>query len=102
MVFPFFIKFAKKNTTMNTITIKSNKPEDIYLLDELARRLNLETEIDTKDYTGIAKQKPVQNDKDSKESILEDLRTAFREVKLAKEGKIKLKTLEDLLDEYKD
>ena len=38
---------------MGTITIKSNKADDLYFLNELARRLNLETEIKTEDdFTG--------------------------------------------------
>ncbi len=71
---------------MNTITIKSNKPDDIYFLNELARRLNLETDIKTDDdYQGKGKLKPVRNTDSEKEKVLKELSDAFREVKLAQE-----------------
>lgn len=34
-----------------------------------------------------------------KSALIEDLKESIKEVKLAKEGKIKLKTLDELLDE---
>jgi len=37
--------------------------------------------------------------KDKKERVLKGLKEAIEEVKLAKEGKIKLKTAQELLDE---
>lgn len=37
-----------------------------------------------------------------KEEILNDIRDGLREVKLAREGKIKLQTIEEFLDELQD
>lgn len=37
----------QKQCNMGTITIHSNKAEDLYFINELARGLNLKTEIDT-------------------------------------------------------
>jgi hypothetical protein len=41
---------------MATITIKSNKTDDLYFISELARRLGLPTEVETDD-------KPIENSK---------------------------------------
>jgi hypothetical protein len=40
-----FFTFVKK-TIMGTIHIYSNKPDDLYFLNELARRMNLKTKIE--------------------------------------------------------
>lgn len=37
-----------------------------------------------------------------KEEILNDIREGLRELKLAREGKIKMQTIEELLDELQD
>ncbi len=87
---------------MTTLTIKTDRSDDLYFIRELARRLNLEAEIQEDDnYTSFGKMRSV-GDEDTKEDILKALSEGLHEVKQAKEGKIKLKTLDELLDEYKD
>jgi hypothetical protein len=49
---------------MGTITIKSDKADDLYLLNELARRLNLETEVKTEDDLTGAGEFVNKNDKE--------------------------------------
>ncbi len=86
---------------MGTITIKSEKTDDLDFLNEMAMRMNLEAEIKPDDGNGINRMQPTIDYEDTKEGILEGIQQALDEVKLAREGKIKLKTLDELLDEYK-
>ncbi len=87
---------------MGTITIKSEKTDDLDFLNEMAMRMNLEAEVKPDDgNTGINRMQPTIDYEDTKEGILEGIQQALDEVKLAREGKIKLKTLDELLDEYK-
>lgn len=86
---------------MATITITSKKAEDIYFINELARRLKLETEIKTPDNEiGIGQLKPVIDYEDTPEGIVKNVKQALKEVKEARAGKRKLQTLDELLDEY--
>lgn len=69
----------------SSITIYPNNEADANLYKQLAKRL---------------KNRLVENAKSkNKEQILDDLSEAAREVKLHMEGKIKLKTAKELLDE---
>ena len=88
---------------MGTITIESSKVDGLYFINELARRLNLKTKIET-DVTETSSDRlaTVVNYEDTPEGIVEGIQQGLKEVELAREGKIKLKTLDELLDEYKD
>ena len=86
---------------MGTITIHSNKADDLYFINELARRLNLKTEIDTPPAEPtIGKMEPAIDYEDTPKRVVEKIQQSMDEIKLAREGKIKLQTLNELLDEF--
>lgn len=85
---------------MATITIKSNNAEDIYFINELARRLNLETEIKTpENEIDIGQFKPVIDYEDTPEGVVEAIKRGLEFEKKLDAGLVKAQTLREMLDE---
>jgi hypothetical protein len=88
---------------MGTLQIFSNKTDDLLLLNEMARRLNMKTELKLPETdSGIALKKSAINYEDTPEGVVEGVKRALVEVEESLTGKRKLKTLEELLNENRD
>jgi len=86
---------------MGTIQIHSNKTDDLYFLNELARRMNLKTEIKIpKTETSVGRMQPAIDYEDTAQRIFEKIKMGLKEVEEMKTGKRELKSLDELLDEY--
>ena len=97
------VTFVKNNKIMATLQIHSNNAADLNLLNEMARRMNLKTEIKIPEpETNAEHDKPVIDYEDTPERIVEKIKMGLKEVKERNAGKRKLKTLEQLLDENRD
>lgn len=88
---------------MGTLQIFSNKVDDLLLLNEMARRLNLKTELRLPETDANIEQKKSNIIyEDTAEDVIEGVKRALIEVGESVAGKRKLKTLEELLDENRD
>ena len=83
---------------MGTLQIFSNKVDDLLFLNDMARRMNLKTEMQIPE-TG---RQPAIDFEDTAEGVVEGVKRALVEVEEAVAGKRNLKTLEELLDENRD
>ena len=88
---------------MGTLQIFSNKADDLLLLNEMARRLNMKTELKLPETdSGIVQKETVTDYEDTPEGIVKGVKRALIEVEESAAGKRKLKTLEELLNENRD
>ena len=88
---------------MATLQIHSNSTDDLYLLNEMARRMNLKTEMKIPEpETSVGRTQPAIDYEDTAEGVVEGIKRALIEVEEAAAGKRKLKTLQELLDENRD
>jgi hypothetical protein len=86
---------------MRTLQIFSNKADDLLLLNEMARRLNLKTELKLPE-TNPCIGRPMIEYEDTAEEVVEGIKRALLEVEESMADKRKLKTLEELLNENRD
>lgn len=85
---------------MATITITSNKADDIYFISELARRLNLETKIKMPETeTSIGSMQPVIDYEDTAEGVVDAIKRGLEFEKKLDAGLVKAQTLREMLDE---
>ena len=88
---------------MGTIHIHSNEADDLYFINELARRMNLEAEIKVPETeTSVGRMQPAIDYEDTPQRIFEKIKKGLKEVEERNAGKRKLKTLKQLLDENRD
>ena len=88
---------------MGLLQIYSNQADDLYFLNEMARRMNLKTEMKIPEpETNVGHTQPVIDYEDTAEGVVEGVKRALIEVEEAAAGKRKLKTLKELLDENRD
>ncbi|MBT3209044.1 MAG: hypothetical protein HN704_09815 [Bacteroidetes bacterium] len=88
---------------MGTLQIHSNNIDELNLLNELAKRLMLKTEIIMpKPETNTEKIQQAIDYEDTAVGIVEGVKRALIEVKEAEDNKKELKTLTELLDENRD
>ncbi len=84
---------------MGTLTIKSNKNEYLHFLDELARRLGMNSYIEI-DNLAINEDSP--DDKPVIPTrVADDIAKAIYEIKEFESGNIELMNIDELLDELK-
>jgi hypothetical protein len=75
---------------MGTITIKSDKPDDLYFINELAQRLGLKSVIKTKDSkTDLNKKKSYPDYENTLQGILNDISERLKEARNIMAGKKK-------------
>jgi len=85
---------------MGTIHIHSNKPDDLYILNELAKRMNLKSNIEIPEIeTNISPTQPDIDYHDTPEGIVEAIKRGLQYEKELDAGLHKEKTLLELLDE---
>ncbi|MCD4697465.1 MAG: hypothetical protein K8S16_14625 [Bacteroidales bacterium] len=89
---------------MGTITIKSDKPDDLYFIRELARRLNLKNEITTTETeTSIDSIQPTHEEDEAVPlSAVDGIIEGMKEVRAHQEGNLELGTLGELIQELEN
>ncbi len=88
---------------MGTLQIFSNKADDLLFLNEMARRMNLKTEMQIPETgTSLGYTQPAIDYEDTAEGVVEGVKRALIEIEDTVAGKRNLKTLEELLDENRD
>ena len=99
--FQLFLLFLhKKQATMGTILIQSEKPDDLYFLNEMARRMNLKSKIDapvTK--PNISQPEDDIDYEDTPDRIVEKIKQGLQFEKELDAGLHKEETLQDMFDE---
>lgn len=82
---------------MGTITIKSDRVEDLYFINEMAKRMGLVAEITSEDNQVSNRIMKQDRKKVTAISIAESIKQGLKEVEEIKAGKLKPLTLTDLL-----
>jgi len=99
-----FLLNLHKITNMGTITIKSDKPDDLYFIRELARRLNLKNEITTTETeTSIDSIQPTHEEDEAVPlSAVDGIIEGMKEVRAHQKGNLELGTLGELIQELEN
>ena len=85
---------------MGIIHIYSNKSEDLYFLNELAKRLNLKSDIETPETETAAGLTQTAIDyEDSAEGVVEAVKRGLEFERKLDAGIVKAKTFREMLDE---
>jgi len=87
MVNKFLLKFVIEGLSMERLILNITDSKKLPFLKELLKRMEFVEIVPKKKYTAREKE------------ILADLEESVKQVNLHKEGKIKLKTIQELLDE---
>jgi hypothetical protein len=92
--------FVKNNKIMATLQIFSNNTDDLYLLDEMARRMNLKTEMNIPESEKSAgRTRTVVDYEDTAEGVVEAVKRGLEFEKKLDAGLVEAQSLREMLDE---
>ena len=86
---------------MGTVIIKSNKADDLLFISELARRLGLKSEISPGEESSKVDMN-LETDEGIPAKAIPGIIEGMKEVRAHQQGKIKLNSVDELIDELKN